>query len=69
MSDRPKKAYFVDERWSITKSLLVFADSVEDAKCRVHKVDSENIEGLDTTGAAPRGFGSVRRAPEEDRDA
>jgi hypothetical protein len=68
VSDQPRKAYYVNEVWRNVSSLLVYADSAEDAKRRVRVSDVENVIGLDLAASAePRGFESVRRAPADDR--
>jgi hypothetical protein len=67
VSDKPTKAYRVEERWGMTKIFLVHADTIEDAKRRVCGVDPDNVEGIDTAEVAPLGFRSVRRCHEEDR--
>jgi hypothetical protein len=61
MSDQPKKAYFVEKISRAVTLLIVYADSIEDAKRRA-AMEGQPID----TQHEGRGFGHVRRAPRED---
>lgn len=67
--DGPRRAYCVEERWSTTKLLTVWADSAKDA---VEKVRHPRPSGeddflvIDTVDPVPGGI-RVRREPSEDR--
>lgn len=63
MSERPKKAYWVERITRGVTTALVYADSVGDAKHRYVKGEFTD-DSTESTGA---GFGQVRRAPERDR--
>jgi hypothetical protein len=62
-SPGPSKAYYVERISRTRTTLLVYADSAEDARRRAIMEG----EPIDST-SDPRGFGKVVRAPGEDRD-
>lgn len=69
-SDRPLKAYTVEEVWRNISSLTVWAESAEDAKRRVRQDDADNIETNELIAhSKPKGFAGVRRCPEMDRQS
>jgi hypothetical protein len=65
-SEGRRKAYYVERVTRGVTLVLVYADNAEDAKRRYVQGDYERVIDTEHEG---RGFGKVRRAPDEDRDA
>jgi hypothetical protein len=66
MSAEPTKAYIVRRRVHAIDEMLVYADSVADAKARAKAGEYVYTERLPGSNRLA-GFESVKRYPEEDR--
>jgi hypothetical protein len=64
---KPTKAYLVVERWTAHKEVLVYANTVEEAKQHVRNGTGEAEAQEDHFVNA--GISEARRWPKEDRDA
>jgi hypothetical protein len=63
------KAYRVEENWSITKTMTVWAENAEDAKRKVRRPDPGEDKDVEVNGEFPEPRSiTARREPSEDTD-
>lgn len=66
-AETAKKAYAVTEHWRVGKSILVWANTVEEAKEKVRaSEETEDVMVLDQSYAEPVRI-EARREPQDDR--
>jgi hypothetical protein len=65
MSGEPKKAYYIERITRGVTTALVYADNPEDAKRRYLEGEYDGTKA--STESEGRGWGRIRRSPDDDR--